>query len=110
MPLRDVGLKINQNNKNQCTYPAVLERLDPAAWMLLPADGWPEMTKLLVQGWLQAVFVQCNITLFMGCIWITNSTESMVKLLWYFSQVHLKRCKGQDTMNDTDRGGGEVGA
>jgi hypothetical protein len=63
-----VGLKINENNKNQCTYPAVLECLDPAAWMLLPADGWPEMTKLLVQEWLQAVFVKRRITLFMGCI------------------------------------------
>ena len=52
----------------QCTYPAVLDCLHPAAWTLLPADGWTEMTKLLVPGWLQAIFVKCNITLYMGCV------------------------------------------
>jgi hypothetical protein len=75
VPLRSEGLKANQKIKIkqivqiQCTYPAVMNCLHPAAWTLLPADGWTEMTKLLVPGWLQAIFVKCNIALFVGCIW-----------------------------------------
>jgi hypothetical protein len=67
------------------------------------------MTKLLVPGWLQAIFVNNNITLFMDCTWTTPSTESIFNLLWYCSRVHSKRYKGHDTMNDTDHGAGAVG-
>ena len=85
-------------------YPAELACLDRASWAQLPADGWAEMTKLLILGWLQAIFVKRNITFFVGCTLTTPSIESIVNLLWYFSGVHLKRYKGQYTMNDTGPG------
>jgi len=59
MPLRSEILKINQKKikieravQMQCTYPVVMDCLHPAAWTLLPADGWTEKKKLLVPGWL----------------------------------------------------------
>ena len=111
MPLRQVGLKINQtkgksNGLDKCDgrVCAVSCRVGLSRSSVMGAITGRRMggnDETANSGVASGYFRK---TFFVGCTLTTPSIESIVNLLWYFSGVHLKRYKGQYTMNDTGPG------